>query len=45
MRINVGLAQIYPKLGDLGHNLSVHLDYVGRARAASIDLLIFPSFR
>ncbi len=42
MRINVGLAQIYPKLGDLEHNLAVHLDYAGRARAADVDLLIFP---
>ena len=42
MRINVGLAQIYPKLGDLEHNLAVHLDYADRARAAEVDLLIFP---
>lgn len=42
MRINVGLAQIYPKLGDLEHNLAVHLDYAERARAADVDLLIFP---
>ncbi len=42
MRINVGLAQIYPKLGDLEHNLAVHLDYARRAREAGVDLLIFP---
>ena len=42
MRINVGLAQIYPKLGDLAHNLAVHLDYAKRARQADVDLLIFP---
>ena len=32
MRIKVGLAQIYPKLGDLAYNLQVHLDYVRQAR-------------
>ena len=42
MRINVGLAQIYPKLGDLEHNLAVHLDYAAKARAEGVDLLIFP---
>ena len=33
MRINIGLAQIYPKLGDLRHNLELHLDYAAQARA------------
>ncbi len=42
MRIHVGLAQIYPKLGDVEHNLALHLDYVLRARAAGVDLLVFP---
>ena len=42
MRINVGLAQIYPKLGDLQHNLAVHLDYAAKARDEGVDLLIFP---
>ena len=42
MRINIGLAQIYPKLGDLGHNLAVHLDYLQQAREQGVDLLIFP---
>ncbi len=42
MRITIGLAQIYPKLGDLQHNLAVHLEYVERARAAGVGLLIFP---
>ena len=42
MRINVGLAQIYPKLGDLEHNLAVHLDYAAKARDEGVDLLIFP---
>ena len=42
MRINVGLAQIYPKLGDLQHNLQLHLDSVQKAREAGVDLLVFP---
>ena len=42
MRITVGLAQIYPKLGDLEHNLTLHLDYLRQARDQSVDLLIFP---
>ena len=42
MRITVGMAQIYPKLGDLQHNLALHLDYVQQARERGVDLLIFP---
>ena len=42
MRINIGLAQIYPKLGDVEHNLGVHLEYVRRAREQGVDLLVFP---
>ena len=42
MRIKVGLAQIYPKLGDLSYNLSRHLDYARQAREAGVDLLVFP---
>ncbi len=42
MRINIGLAQIYPKLGDVAHNLSLHLETARQARAESVDLLIFP---
>ena len=42
MRIKVGLAQIYPKLGDLAYNLQVHLDYVRQAREQKVDLLVFP---
>ena len=42
MRITIGLAQIYPKLGDLRHNLAVHLDYAARAREQGVDLLVFP---
>ena len=42
MRIKVGLAQIYPKLGDLAYNLQVHLDYARQARDQKVDLLVFP---
>ena len=42
MRIKVGLAQIYPKLGDLAYNLGTHLDYARRAREEGVDLLVFP---
>ncbi|MCE2473208.1 MAG: hypothetical protein J4G18_15220, partial [Anaerolineae bacterium] len=42
MRITIGLAQIYPKLGDLQHNLALHLDYAAQAREQGVDLLVFP---
>lgn len=42
MRIKIGLAQIYPKLGDVRHNLDVHLEYARRARDEGLDLLVFP---
>ncbi len=42
MRINVGLAQMYPKLGDLQANLEKHLDYIAQAESQRVDLLIFP---
>ncbi len=42
MRVTIGLAQIYPKLGDLAHNLGVHLDYAKQAHEQGVDLLVFP---
>lgn len=42
MRVTVGLAQIYPKLADLKHNLDKHLDYIQQAKQQNIDLIIFP---
>jgi predicted amidohydrolase len=42
MKIKVGLAQIYPKIGDVKCNLEKHLDYIKRADDAGVDLLIFP---
>ncbi len=42
MRLNVGMAQIYPKIGDVRANLDKHLAYVEQAAAAKTDLLVFP---
>ncbi len=42
MRLTVGLAQIYPKLADVRANLDKHLDYIERAVAQGVDLLVFP---
>jgi NAD+ synthase (glutamine-hydrolysing) len=42
MRVNIGLAQIYPKLGDVKANLAKHLDYIQRADQMGVDLLVFP---
>ena len=40
--IKVGLAQIDSRLGDLDHNLAHHLEWIERARAERVDLLLFP---
>lgn len=42
MRLNIGLAQIYPKLADVEANLDKHLEYIRRAIDAGVDLVIFP---
>ena len=42
MRVTIGLAQTYPKLGDVEANLQTHLDYIRRAAAENADLVIFP---
>ncbi len=42
MHINLGLAQMYPRLGDVRANLATHLAYVERAVNDGVDLLIFP---
>jgi predicted amidohydrolase len=42
MRVTLGLAQMYPKLGDLAHNRDVHLDYINRAVQQGVDILVFP---
>lgn len=42
MHLHIGLAQMYPKLGDVAHNLQTHLSYIDRAAAQGVELLIFP---
>lgn len=42
MNLTVGLAQIYPKIGDVRANLDKHLQQIEAARAQSVELLIFP---
>jgi NAD+ synthase (glutamine-hydrolysing) len=42
MRAKVGLAQIYPKLGDVHANLDKHLEYVEQAASQGVDVLVFP---
>lgn len=42
MRVNIGLAQIYPKLGDPRANLEMHLQRIEEARQQQVDLLVFP---
>ncbi len=40
--ITIGLAQIYPTLGDVEKNRAIVRDGIERARAAGVDLLVFP---
>ncbi len=42
MKMNLALAQISNKLGDVESNLEKHLDYIKQAREEKADLLIFP---
>jgi predicted amidohydrolase len=42
MKLNLALAQIDTKLGDVQANLEKHLDYIGQARARKADLAVFP---
>jgi predicted amidohydrolase len=41
-RLKVGIAQIDCKLGDLAHNLQVHLQLIAEAGSAGVELLLFP---
>jgi predicted amidohydrolase len=41
-RLTVALAQMDPALGDRERNLERHRDWVGRAREAGAELLVFP---
>ena len=42
MHIKVGLAQTYPKLGNLQANLEQHLELAEVATTQNVDLLVFP---
>lgn len=42
MKATIGLAQIAPVLGDVDHNLRLHLETARQAAAQGIELLIFP---
>jgi predicted amidohydrolase len=41
-RLQVGLAQIAPALGDRGRNLAAHRHWIEKARAEQVQLLVFP---
>jgi len=42
MKLNLGLAQIAAKLGDVESNLEKHLNYIKQAREQKADLVVFP---
>ena len=42
MQINLALAQITTKLGNVQANLEKHLDYIKQAEAQKADLIVFP---
>lgn len=42
MKLNLALAQIAPKLGDVEANLEKHLDYIKQAREQKADIVVFP---
>ena len=42
MQINLALAQINTKLGDVQSNLEKHLDLIAQAKSQKADLLVFP---
>jgi predicted amidohydrolase len=42
MKINIGLAQISPKLADVRFNCELHLSFVEQAARQKVDLLVFP---
>lgn len=41
-RLTIGLAQVDCRLGDVEANFERHLAWIERARAAGVDLLVFP---
>ena len=42
MQLNLALAQIATKLGNVQANLEKHLDYIKQAQARKADLIVFP---
>jgi predicted amidohydrolase len=42
MQLNLALAQIATRLGDVQSNLEKHLDFIKQARARKADLILFP---
>lgn len=42
MKINLALAQIATKLGEVESNLEKHLSYIKQAKEQKVDLLVFP---
>ena len=42
MKLNLALAQINTKLGDVEVNLAKHMDYIKQAKSEKADLLVFP---
>jgi predicted amidohydrolase len=40
--VNVALAQVAPRLGDLERNAALHLETLEKARRAKADLVVFP---
>src|SRR6478672_7141105 len=40
--LTIGLAQIDCRLGDVERNAERHLEWIQKARAAGVDLLVFP---
>ncbi len=42
MKLNLALAQINTKLGDVDSNLEKHLDLIKQAKSQNADLLVFP---
>lgn len=42
MKLNLALAQIITKLGDVESNLEKHLNYIEQAKKQKVDVLVFP---
>jgi len=42
MKLNLALAQIATRLGDVEANLQKHLDYIEQAKKQKADLVVFP---